>query len=87
MPEVRGTADVGAYSPFRSILLVLTHDFIITCLRTNGQWRTWMGDTEADAGCAPFSLPFVAMEWCTGSRKSRAPYDHLIRLPTRITTG
>ena len=30
-PEVRGTADTdgGAYSPFRSILLVLTHDFII----------------------------------------------------------
>ena len=31
-PEVRGTADGGAYSPFRSILLVLTHDFIITCV-------------------------------------------------------
>ena len=31
LPEVRGTADTdgGAYSPFRSILLVLTHDFII----------------------------------------------------------
>ena len=30
-PEVRGTADTdgGAYSPFRSILLVLTYDFII----------------------------------------------------------
>ena len=30
-PEVRGTADTdsGAYSPFRSTLLVLTHDFII----------------------------------------------------------
>ena len=30
-PEVRGTADTdgGAYSPFRSSLLVLTHDFII----------------------------------------------------------
>ena len=30
-PEVRGTTDTdgGAYSPFRSILLVLTHDFII----------------------------------------------------------
>ena len=24
-------SDGGAYSPFRSILLVLTHDFIITC--------------------------------------------------------
>ena len=33
-PEVRGTADTdgGAYSPVRSILLVLTHDFIITQL-------------------------------------------------------
>ena len=30
-PDVRETADTdgGAYSPFRSILLVLTHDFII----------------------------------------------------------
>ena len=29
--EVRGTADTdgGVYSPFRSILLVLTHDFFI----------------------------------------------------------
>ena len=25
-------SDSGAYSPFRSILLVLTHDFIITCV-------------------------------------------------------
>ena len=25
-------SDGGAYSPFRSILLVLTHDFIITCV-------------------------------------------------------
>ena len=35
-PEVRGTADTdgGAYSPFRSILLVLTHDFII--IQLNG---------------------------------------------------
>ena len=30
-PEERGTTDTdgGAYSPFRSIFLVLTHDFII----------------------------------------------------------
>ena len=31
MPEVRGTADIEWWNlfPFRSILLVLTHDFII----------------------------------------------------------
>ena len=31
LARVRGTADTdgGAYSPFRSIFLVLTHDFII----------------------------------------------------------
>ena len=34
-PEVRGTSDGGAYSPFRSILLVLTHDFIIICVCTD----------------------------------------------------
>ena len=38
--EVRGTADTdgGAYSPFQSILLVFSHEFIIIqILRTDGQ--------------------------------------------------
>ena len=43
--EVRGTADTdgGAYSPSRSILLVLTHDFIITQLYglTGGEEHGW----------------------------------------------
>ena len=41
-------SDGGAYSPFRSILLVLTHDFIITCV---------YGPTGSDRHerCAPFS--------------------------------
>ena len=41
-------SDGGAYSPFRSILLVLTHDFIITCV---------YGPTSSDGKtlrCAPF---------------------------------
>ena len=46
-------SDGGAYPPFRSILLVLTHDFIITCVYgptavtdMNGKMRTLR--------CAPF---------------------------------
>ena len=35
--EILTQVDDGAYSPFCSILLVLTHDYIITCLRTDGQ--------------------------------------------------
>ena len=38
--EILTQVDGGAYSPFRSILLVLTHDYIITCVygvRTDGQ--------------------------------------------------
>ena len=31
-PEGQLISDGAAYSPFRSILLVLTHDFIITCV-------------------------------------------------------
>ena len=50
MPEVRGTADVGwrAYSPFRSILLVLTHDFIIICVYgpTGSDGQEWMVPTR-----------------------------------------
>ena len=56
MPEVRGTADTdgGAYSPFRLIHLVHSHDFfIIQILRTDVQWRNMNGKNDADAGCAP----------------------------------
>ena len=49
-PEVRGTADVGWRSlfPFRSILLVLTHDFIITCVYgpTGSDGHEWVIPTR-----------------------------------------
>ena len=60
-PEVRGTADTdgGAYSPFRSILLVLTHDYIIIQIYgpTGGDGQNGLnrlGRWE----CAPFQTPF-----------------------------
>ena len=51
-PEVRGTADAdgGAYSPFRSIILVLTHDFIIIQLYGPAGGDGQDGLNDADAG-------------------------------------
>ena len=45
-------SDGGAYSPFRSILLVLTHDYIITHVfgPTDSDGHEWLNG--ADAGCA-----------------------------------
>ena len=85
-PEVRGTADTdgGAYSPFQSILLVLTHDFIIIqILRTDGQWRTWMVKRRGRW----LHTIFVAV-WgegsavCFGPRpgSQRSPYTNYFRL-------
>ena len=58
-PEVRGTVDVGAYSPYRSILLVLTHVFIITCdyrpTGSDGHERK-----DADAALRTIFMPFEA---------------------------
>ena len=41
-------SDGGAYSPFRSILLVLTHDFIIICVYgpTGSDGHEWMVPTR-----------------------------------------
>ena len=41
-------SDDGAYSPFRSILLVLTHDFIIICVNgpTGSDGQKWMVPTR-----------------------------------------
>ena len=41
-------SDGGAYSPFRSILLVLTHDFIIICVYgpTGSDGQEWMVPTR-----------------------------------------
>ena len=52
-------SDGGAYSPFRSILLVLTHDFIITCVYgptgSDGHERK-----DADAALRTIFVPFEA---------------------------
>ena len=47
-------SDGGAYSPFRSILLVRTHDYIITCVfgPTGGGGHEWR-ETRT-LRCAPF---------------------------------
>ena len=46
-------SDGGVYSPFRSILLVLTHDHIITHVfgPTDSDGHEWLNG--ADTGCAP----------------------------------
>ena len=51
-PEVQRTADTvgGACSPFRSILLVLTHDFIIIQLYGPAGGDGQDGLNDADAG-------------------------------------
>ena len=52
-------SDCGAYSPFRSILLVLTHDFIIICVYgptgSDGHARK-----DADAALHTIFVPFEA---------------------------
>ena len=52
-------SDGGAYSPFRSILLVLTHDFIIICVygptSSDGHERK-----DADAALRTIFVPFEA---------------------------
>ena len=61
-PEVRGTA----YSPFRSILLVLTHDFIITCVYgptgSDGHERK-DADDELRTIFVPFEAKGVLYAW------------------------
>ena len=79
-PEVRGTAD--AYSPFRSILLVLTHDFIIICVYgptgSDGHERK-----DADAALRTIFVPFEAkgVLYAWGSvQQANGP-------PTQTTSG
>ena len=80
--EVRGTADVGAYSPFRSILLVLTHDFIITCvygpMGSDGHKRK-----DADAALRTIFVPFEAK----GVLYAWGPVQPANGPPTRTTSG
>ena len=83
-PEVRGTADTngGAYSPFRSILLVLTHDFIIICVYgptgSDGHERK-----DADAALRTIFVPFKAK----GVRYAWGPVQPANGPPTRTTSG
>ena len=76
MPEVRGTADGGAYSPFRSILLVLTHDYIITCV--DGHERK-----DADAALRTIFVPFEAK----GVLYAWGPVQPANGPPTQTTSG
>ena len=86
MPKVRGTADVGWRSlfPFRSILLVLTHDFIITCAYgptgSDGHERK-----DADAALRTIFVPFEVKEvlYAWGPVQpamQRFPYTNYLRL-------
>ena len=53
------------------------------CLRTDGQWRTWMDGTDADAGCAPYLAVWgEGSAVCLGSRPAsqRSPYTNYLRL-------
>ena len=83
-PEVRGTADVGwrSLSPFRSILLVLTHDYIITCVYgpTGRDGHEWM-DAEAALRIIlmPFEVKGVLYAW--------GPVQPANGPPTRTTSG
>ena len=84
MPEVRGTADAGwrsLYSPFRSILLVLTHDFIIICVYgptgSDGHERK-----DADAALCTIFVPFEAK----GVLYAWGPVQPANGSPTRTTS-
>ena len=83
-PEVRGTADVGWRSlfPFRSILLVLTHDFIIICVYgptgSDGHERK-----DADAALRTILVPFEAK----GVLYTCGPVQPANGPPTRTTSG
>ena len=84
-PEVRGTAvsDGGAYSPFRSILLVLTHDFIIICVYgpTCSDGHEWMVPTRMLVAHHfwPFEVKGVLYAW--------SPVQPANGPPTRTTSG
>ena len=66
-------SDGGAYSPFRSILLVLTHDFIIICV---------YGPTGSD-GLRTIFVPFEAK----GVLYAWWPVQPANGPPTRTTSG
>ena len=75
-------SDGGAYSLFRSILLVLTHDFIITCVYgprgSDGHERK-----DADAALRTMFVLFEAkgVLYALGPRPAsqRSPYTNYLR--------
>ena len=75
-------SDGGAYSPFRSILLVLTHDFIIICVYgptgSDGHERK-----DADAALRTIFEPFEAK----GVLYAWGPVQPANGPPTRTTSG
>ena len=75
-------SDGGAYSPFRSILLVLTHDFIITCVYgptgSDGHEQK-----DADAALRTIFVPFEAK----GVLYAWGPVQPANGPPARTTSG
>ena len=75
-------SDGGAYSPFRSILLVLTRDFISICVYgprgSDGHERK-----DADAALRTMFVPFEAM----GVLYAWGPVQPANGPPTRTTSG
>ena len=73
-------SDGGAYSPFRSMLLVLTHDFIITCLYgptgSDGHERK-----DVNAALRTIFVPFERRECCMLRAPSSQPTVTLHELP------
>ena len=76
-------SDGGAYSPFRSILLVLTHDFIIICVYgpTGSDGHEWMVLTRTLVAHHfwPFEAKRVLYAW--------GPVQPANGPPTRTTSG
>ena len=70
-------SDGGAYSVFRPILLVLTHDFIITCV----YGLTDMNGTTRTLRCAPFLCRLRQRECCMLGAPSSQPTVPLHELP------
>ena len=75
-------SDGGAYSPFRSILLVLNHDFIITCVYgptvSDGHERKG-ADAILRTICVLFEAKGVLYDW--------GPVQPANGPPTRTTSG
>ena len=75
-------SDGGAYSNFRSILLVLTHDFIITCVYgpTGSDGHEWIVPTRM-LRCAPFLCRLRRRDCCMLGVPSSQPTVPLHELP------